>query len=416
MTNLNSPGPAAFPISHYDSTGTLLGQFGNCTGRGNGGLSDPGAIAVSANDLVYVADGGDGTITRFDSAGNYQTQWNLGSFFTDGRIHSALSIAVSPTGIVYVLDDGAASTSAAYPPDNKISIMQFFDPDAWASGTNTFTDVSVGTAGVGSGMLIGPSLSLVSNKCLYVSDTITVYSGGTLTVGGGGVLSTGQLVLDGSGCFACPGGTSTIGNFARCKTAGFTLDSSQVPLSVSGTTTVNSGCSLTVSGSSLTCNVVAVMDGGSLTVSGGTLTTNLLVAAGASPAVNVTGGTLTVAGLNNAGSLTLNYGDCLVQGRINNTGSLQVASGVVSFANDVTNTGAMQVASGATAVFTGAYSGTGIGGQGTVRFEGSFDLARSPRPPRSPATWSSGQTQLPRCASAGPSPARNMTPSRSRAI
>ena len=72
-------------------------------------------------------------------------------------------------------------------PDEPLKVDgvgRFFDSDAWVSGTNTFIDAAVGptSVAVGSGEILGTSLTLDASKGLVVGVATTITGDGTLTL------------------------------------------------------------------------------------------------------------------------------------------------------------------------------------------------------------------------------------------
>ncbi len=225
-------------IQIFNSLGLNGGAFGSF-GSGNGQLSSPHGVAVVPEGSVFVADSGNNRIEEFGNGGNYITQFGGGvlnfptavalnsndqrlyvadqnnnriavystsgtlltSFGASGNGAGKMSgpdgVAVSETGMVYVADT------------NNNRVERWFDPASWTAGTNSFTNSAVGptSVAVGTGQILGASLSLTAGKGLVVSGSTTVQSGGTLTVNGG-TLSTGSLNVAGGGLFdATHGGT-----------------------------------------------------------------------------------------------------------------------------------------------------------------------------------------------------------------
>ena len=89
------------PVAAWGSKGTQNGQFKN-----------PDGVAADSSGNVYVADGGNGRIQKFDWAGNFLIAWgsklSYGSQgFWPGWFHSPAAVAVDPEGNVYVLDRDA---------------------------------------------------------------------------------------------------------------------------------------------------------------------------------------------------------------------------------------------------------------------------------------------------------------------
>ncbi len=98
-------------------------------------------VAVGATGTIYVADDSNQRVQVFNSSGIYQS--TIGTTGSRGSGNNQLTfpdgVAVSPTGMVYVADTG----------NNRI--VRYFDPNSWASGTNTFTDPTVGPTSVNVG-------------------------------------------------------------------------------------------------------------------------------------------------------------------------------------------------------------------------------------------------------------------------
>jgi fibronectin-binding autotransporter adhesin len=205
-------------------------------------------------------------------------------------------------------------------------VVRLFDPSSWVSGTNDFTDPTVGptSVAVGPGQLLGTSLTLDASMGLVVGDTTKIGAGGSLVLAGG-TLSTNTLAV-------CPGGFLQIGNGgsigslsgAIVNNGAVTIVSSEAPEVVSSAIS-NTG-SLLVEGNGLVTLMGAVVNNGSLNINAksvcanisgsGTLTvgtigspTTLQLAAGSGPddqsmlTVNI-GSTLDIT--NNA--IAINYG------------------------------------------------------------------------------------------------------------
>jgi len=94
-----------------------------------------------------------------------------------GAFSSPQEIAVIPTGMVYLVD--------AY--NNRVA--RLFDPDSWVSGSNTFTDRTVGptTVTVGPGQLMGTSFTMTSAMGMVAGSAVSILPGGTLTQAGGSI-------------------------------------------------------------------------------------------------------------------------------------------------------------------------------------------------------------------------------------
>jgi DNA-binding beta-propeller fold protein YncE len=74
-------------------------------GTGNGQFISPSGIATDHAGNVYVIDGGNNRVQKFDSNGTFITTW--GSYGTgNGQFISPSGIATDHAGNVYVIDGG----------------------------------------------------------------------------------------------------------------------------------------------------------------------------------------------------------------------------------------------------------------------------------------------------------------------
>jgi hypothetical protein len=153
-------------------------------GNGPGQLHTPTGVAVSESGLIYVADANNGRVDVFNSSDTFES-----SISTAGghSLSVPYGIAVSPTGMVYVAEQVGNLAD------------RYFDPGSWVSGTNYFTDSTVGptSVNVGAGEIMGTSLTLTSAKGLVVGDTVAVDASGSLTLAGG-TLSASTLQVGGN--------------------------------------------------------------------------------------------------------------------------------------------------------------------------------------------------------------------------
>ncbi|MFX3636884.1 MAG: cadherin-like beta sandwich domain-containing protein [Candidatus Pristimantibacillus sp.] len=136
-------------VQKFDSNGNYLLQWGK-DGSGNGEFKGPDGIAVDASGNVYVVDSFNDRIQKFDSSGNYLLQWGeKGS--GNGHFDFAQGIAIDISGYVYVADGN----------NNRI---QKFD----SSGTYV---TKWGGNGSGNGQLDFPQGIAVDNSGnVYVTD------------------------------------------------------------------------------------------------------------------------------------------------------------------------------------------------------------------------------------------------------
>jgi len=93
-------------VRTYSRDGQFLREWGD-EGVGPGQFDSPLAVAVDANENVYVADES-GRIQKFSSAGLFLTQW--GSIGTkDGQFEGGITdIAIDSQGNIYALEPGRA--------------------------------------------------------------------------------------------------------------------------------------------------------------------------------------------------------------------------------------------------------------------------------------------------------------------
>lgn len=102
----------------------LLGVWGS-SGSGYGQFTYPAGIAIDSAGRVYVTDWGGLFVQRFDSAGNWQTQWG-GVFGGEvGQFDSLQGVAINNSGQVYVVDTG----------NHRIQRFNASGGDAWAWGS-----------------------------------------------------------------------------------------------------------------------------------------------------------------------------------------------------------------------------------------------------------------------------------------
>jgi len=196
-------------VEVFNSSGVFQSSFGS-SGTGNGDFEGPVGVAVSGSGNVYVVDYGNERVEVFNSSGVFQS--SFGSVGTgNGDFSGPIGVAVSGSGNVYVTDEGSDR------------IEQFFDPSSWVSGTNTFTNPSIGPTTVtvgGTNPLLGSSFTLNSSMGLTAT-TISV-SAGSLTLSGGAV-SAGGLTIDSGGTVTNAGTISLTGSDSTATPTGGTF-------------------------------------------------------------------------------------------------------------------------------------------------------------------------------------------------
>ena len=189
-------------VESFSAPGFFISSIGS-SGSGNGQFSSPFGVAVSQTGLVYVSDSNNGRIEIFNSSGVFQS--SFGTFGTgNGQFSNAKGVAVGTNGMVYVTDSGT----------NRVD--RLFDPGSWVSGTNAFTDSTVGPTSVtvGSSQLLGTSLTMTSSMGLFVGGSVTVNSGGVLTQAGGSISAPTGITVNTGGLFSYQSGSLGIGAIA----------------------------------------------------------------------------------------------------------------------------------------------------------------------------------------------------------
>ncbi len=120
-------------------------------GSGNGQFSSAEWLAIDASGNVFVADGGNNRIQKFDASGNYLGKWGTAGS-GPGQFQNIGGIAVGPGGEVYVTDTG----------NNRIQMF-----------TNSGTYIRQwGSQGSGNGQFNSPGpLATDSSGNVFVSDS-----------------------------------------------------------------------------------------------------------------------------------------------------------------------------------------------------------------------------------------------------
>lgn len=137
-------------IQKFDSNGNYLTQWGTY-GGGNGQFIFPVGIAVDSSGDVYVSEVGIDRIQKFDRNGNYLMQWGS-SGSGNGQFSGPFSIATDASGYVYIVDR------------NNSRIQKFNSNGTYLS--------QWGSLGNGDGQFNTPfSVAIDANGYIYVSDT-----------------------------------------------------------------------------------------------------------------------------------------------------------------------------------------------------------------------------------------------------
>jgi DNA-binding beta-propeller fold protein YncE len=90
-------------VEKFDTSGNYLGQIGKCasgactSGNGNGQFHDPGPLAFDSGGNLWIGDYGNYRAEKFDSAGNYLSQFASGALNLEG-------IAFDKDGNIWIVD------------------------------------------------------------------------------------------------------------------------------------------------------------------------------------------------------------------------------------------------------------------------------------------------------------------------
>jgi DNA-binding beta-propeller fold protein YncE len=91
-------------IQKFDGSGAFLTKWGS-SGSGDGEFSAPIKLASDASGNVYVADSVNDRIQKFDGSGAFLTKWGTAGS-GDGQFEGPTGVAVDAGGNVYVVDKG----------------------------------------------------------------------------------------------------------------------------------------------------------------------------------------------------------------------------------------------------------------------------------------------------------------------
>ncbi|MCL4297056.1 MAG: zf-HC2 domain-containing protein [Anaerolineae bacterium] len=138
--------PGNARVQKFDSQGQFLSQWS----RGDGQFIRPGSLIVDNQDNLYVLDDGTGYIHKFDRTGQFLTRWG-GIGGRDGEFTTIQQAAADAQGNIYVVDVSAR--------------IQKFDPNGQFLGR-------WGTIGEEDGQFLGPSgVAIDAQGYIHISDT-----------------------------------------------------------------------------------------------------------------------------------------------------------------------------------------------------------------------------------------------------
>lgn len=134
-------------LKKYSTTdGALVAAYGS-EGRGNTQFNVPGGVAVDASGNVYVADGNNNVVKKFDTNGAFQLSFGTGTQGSgDGQLVLPADVAVDSLGYVYVADIGN-SRIQKFAPNGSFDMK-------WGSGgtgDGQFGQINFGSFTAGTG-------------------------------------------------------------------------------------------------------------------------------------------------------------------------------------------------------------------------------------------------------------------------
>ncbi len=227
---------------------------------------------------------------------------------------------------------------------------------------------------VGLATMFGPSLTLQSNRSLFVGNSLTVNAGSTLTVDqttvtAGSLANEGEVVINGA---------SALINGGTFDNMGLLTGNGRVNMSISNAATgvvrINAGNHLIIDGGQN-------FNDGRIDLTGGTLEFDGFTQNNPGGLIVGQGTLISRLAFINAGEMAFSGATNLVGDMTNNPGALILVSGggPTTFFDDLTHDGELRTSGGSTSVFLGTISGTGsFTGTGTTRFEGDFTPGASP--------------------------------------
>jgi len=221
--------PGIASMAHAEIT--FLNTWGTL-GSDDGQFNYPSDVALSPSGQVYVTDGLNYRIQRFDADGTYETKW--GSKQDVNGFDVPLSVAVSPSGLVYSTDELFAQ-------------VHKFDADG--------NFLVIGSEGP-----FGRTVQLQESQTLEIDTTVTILRGSTLAVDGGS-LTTDELVMDGPGAsFLFTSGTVDINTVELWNGVTYELGIGQT-LPDHTSTFIGPGSTLTLNGGRLSTRTLTNFGG-----------------------------------------------------------------------------------------------------------------------------------------------------------
>ena len=112
-----------FCIQKFESNGNYITQWGT-EGLGEGQFTHPFDIAIDKQNNIYISDVGSNTIQKFDQMGRFLLRWGKAGY-NDGEFSDVYSLAIAPNGNVLVSD----STGRIQKFDSNGQFMSTSNPE-----------------------------------------------------------------------------------------------------------------------------------------------------------------------------------------------------------------------------------------------------------------------------------------------
>jgi tripartite motif-containing protein 71 len=215
-------------VQKFDTSGTFLGwwgkgslttgwhaspsgETGGFVGTGDGEFNQPYNVAVDGSGNLYVADGLNNRIQKFDSSGIFLGWWGKGIVTTgwhlpssgetgvsgsgDGEFNGPGAVAVDSAGNVYVSDDGNYRIQKF---NSSGTLLGWWGQGTSTNGWHAPGSLETGVTGTGDGQFDFPwGMAVDASGNVYVSDVsnhrIQKFTGGGVFLGwlGSGSSTTG---------------------------------------------------------------------------------------------------------------------------------------------------------------------------------------------------------------------------------
>ncbi len=123
-------------ILKYSSIGKFINFYGS-SGTEEGRFNQPSAIAVDANDYLYVADSGAHRIQKFDNNGNFILSWGS-EIGEEGELDAPTGLAIDTLNNIYVVDknQGTIQKFATNNAGGEVTLPNWVKKNAvwWSEG------------------------------------------------------------------------------------------------------------------------------------------------------------------------------------------------------------------------------------------------------------------------------------------